>query len=223
MTAQFAKTIVITGHYGSGKTNLSLNLAMDFRRRGKPVVLADLDIVNPYFRTAEFQDFSRQNGIDLLASDYAGPGTSLDIPALTGRLDARIGGDKPLIIDAGGDDAGAQALGRYAPRIEEAGYTMLYVINRYRYLMKEPEESVRLLRQIEFVSRLRVTHIANCSNLGLATTAEEIRAAMDYARQVAKLADLPIALTAARTQIVDNLSDIPDLFPVEVYVTAPWN
>lgn len=224
MQVNFEKNIVVTGHYGSGKTNLSLNLAMDLRKRGKPVVLADLDIVNPYFRTADFRAFAADNGIQLVASDYAG--SSLDIPALTASLDPKIGGGDSLIIDVGGDDAGAYALGRYAPRLEETGYTMLYVINAYRYLMKDPAECLSLLRDIEAASRLGATHIANCSNLGPGTTAEEIRVSLEYADKVAALTGLPIALTAVHSGIAADLGELgerEDLFPVEVYVTAPWN
>ena len=196
---------------------------MDYRRRGEPVVLADLDIVNPYFRTADFRDFAGENGIEIIASDYAGPNSSLDIPALTGRLDGRIGGEATLIIDVGGDDAGAMALGRYAERVGTEGYSMLYVINAYRYMVKEPGESVVLLREIETASRLRATHIVNCSNLGLETTAAEVRASADYARAVAEQAGLPVCCTAARREIAGELTDIQDVFPVEIYVTAPWN
>lgn len=200
---------------------MSLNLAMELRRREKAVVLADLDIVNPYFRTADFRDFAESRGIELIASDYAG--SSLDIPALTGRLDARIGGEAYLIIDVGGDDAGAYALGRYAPRLQETGYQMLYVINAYRYLVKEPEECVRLLRDIETASRLKATHIVNCSNLGEETTEAEVRAALSYAGRVSELTGLPIAFTAVRGALMDKLGDLQALFPVDVYVTAPWN
>lgn len=212
---------MVTGHYGSGKTNLSLNLAMAYRGQGERVVLADLDIVNPYFRTADFGAFAERNGIELVASDYAG--SSLDIPALTARLDASIGADARLIIDVGGDDAGAYALGRYAPRLRESGYSMLYVINAYRYLMREPEETLRLLRGIERASRLEATHIANCSNLGPDTAPEEVAASAVYADRVAELCGLPLALTAARREIAGELGGLDNVFPVEVYVTAPWN
>lgn len=218
---QWKQNIVVTGHYGSGKTNLSLNLAMAFRQRGEQVALADLDVVNPYFRTSDFRALAEQNGIHLVASDYAG--SSLDIPALTGRLDAAIRAGQRLIIDVGGDDVGATALGRYANTLEQHGYSMLYVLNAYRYLMKDPEESVVLLREIEAVSRLRATHLVNCSNLGRETTAGEIRASMDYAHQVAQLTGLPLVLTAARDTIAGELDDIQDIYPVHIYVTAPWH
>lgn len=220
-TKQFENTIVVTGHYGSGKTNLSLNLAMDYRRQGREVVLADLDVVNPYFRTADFRDYAAQQGIQLIASDYAG--SALDVPAVSGRLDAHIGGDTVVIIDVGGDDAGAMAVGRFSARLQETGYSMLYVISAYRYLVKEPSQTVKLLREIEAASRLTATCIANCSNLGSETTTEDIRRSMSYAEQVVKLTGLPLCFTAVRRDLASELRDLQDVYPVEIYVTAPWN
>lgn len=215
------KTVIVTGHYGSGKTNFSLNLAMDLRASGKEVSIADLDVVNPYFRTSDFREMAEKNGIELIASDYAG--SSLDIPALSGRLDGRLGGDGFLIIDVGGDDTGAVALGRYAQKLSKTGYSMLYIVNAYRYLVREPEESVELLKEIEHSSRLRATHIVNNSNLGISTTAKEIRDSIPYAGKLSQLTALPVLWTVARREIAPALCDIQDLYPANIYVTAPWN
>jgi hypothetical protein len=223
MFSDLKQTILVTGHYGSGKTNFSLNLAVEFRRQGREVVLADLDIVNPFFRTAEFTDLAEEHGITLVASDFAGPRTSVDIPALTGRLDARIGGDATLIIDVGGDDAGATAVGRYASRIRETGYSMLYVVSAYRYLVRDPAESLVLLGEIETAARLEATHIVNNSNLGNETRLDEIRAGVAYANKIAELSGLPILCTTARRELADSLKEIQDLYPVDLYVNAPWN
>jgi energy-coupling factor transporter ATP-binding protein EcfA2 len=225
MLSNLNRTILVTGHYGSGKTNFSLNLAVDLRRQGREVVLADLDIVNPFFRTAEFTDLAEREGITLVASDFAGPRTSIDIPALTGRLDARIGANNgaTLIIDVGGDDVGATTLGRYANRLPETGYSMLYVVSAYRYLMRDPAESLALLREIESASRLSATHIVNNSNLGIETTAAEIRAGVAYAEKASALTGLPILCTTARRELADELRELQDLYPVDLYVTAPWN
>lgn len=221
MALQLEPTIVITGHYGSGKTNLALNLAVQFRAQGEAVTLADLDIVNPYFRTSDFHGLAQRHGIEMIASEYAG--SSLDIPALTGRLDGALGRGGRLIIDVGGDDAGATALGRYARRLKETGYTMLYVVSAYRYLTSEPAESVALLRKIEAASRLQATGIANCSSLGAATTAADVRTSVPYADSVSALTGLPVVLTAAHRGIAHELTDIQELLPVEIYVTTPWN
>ena len=133
------KLIVITGHYGSGKTNFAVNLALKEAKSGKRCTVIDLDIVNPYFRTADFEELFRENGITFRAPLYAN--SNLDIPALNIDLRSIINETDRVIIDVGGDDEGAKALGRFADEISAAGYEMLYVINKYRYLTKEPEEA----------------------------------------------------------------------------------
>jgi energy-coupling factor transporter ATP-binding protein EcfA2 len=218
---EFEKTIVVTGHYGSGKTNLALNLALWLRARGETVTLADLDVVNPYFRTADFKPIAERHGISLVASAYAN--SNLDIPALSGALDAKINAAGYLIIDLGGDDDGAHALGRYAGRLTAGAYTMLYVVNKYRYLMREPKDAAALLADIEAASRIRATHIANCSSLGQETTAKDILDSVPYAEETARLTGRPLLLTAAMRRLETELKGLNGLFPVDIYVKAPWN
>ena len=215
------KVIVVTGHYGSGKTNLSLNLALLARESGENVTLCDLDIVNPYFRTADFKEIAREKGIKLLASDYAN--SSLDIPSLSGGLEPAINGGGRVIIDVGGDDTGAVALGRYAESIRQNPYTMLYVINKYRYLMEAPTDAARLLAEIEKTSRLTVTHIANCSNLGAETAAGDVIKSLAYAEEVSKLSGKPVLFTAVDKHIAGELTGFGDVFSVGVYVKPPWD
>lgn len=200
---------------------MSLNLALFLKKSGRSVTLADLDVVNPYFRTADFEEIARENGISLLASDYAN--SNLDIPALSGGLDASINAGGTLIIDVGGDDAGAHALGRYASRIAARAYTMLYVVNAYRYLMQDPQECAELLGEIERASRLKATHIANCSNLGDETTAQDIISSARYAESVSGITGLPVMLTAADKRLQNGLDRMRDIFPVDIYVKTPWN
>jgi hypothetical protein len=216
-----ADTIIVTGHYGTGKTNLSVNLAYALRDRGEPVTVADLDIVNPYFRTADFKQSMGDQGIGFIASAFAG--SSLDIPSLSPALDARIGGKGRLIVDVGGDDAGAYALGRYAARVAEKPYTMLYVINAFRYLTREPEESAAMLREIEAASRLKATHIVNNSNLSTVTTPGDIESSGAYARSVSAITGVPLAFTAVRRDVYDQLTDKQGYYPVDIYVKAPWS
>jgi len=215
------KVIVVTGHYGSGKTNLSLNLALLARERGEDVTLCDLDIVNPYFRTADFKGIASQTGIKLLASDYAN--SSLDIPALSGGLESAVNGGGCVIIDVGGDDTGAVALSRYAETIRRKPYTMLYVVNKYRYLMENPSDAAQLLKEIEKASRLTVTHIANCSNLGAKTIADDVVNSRAYADEVSRLTGRPVLFTAADKRIAEGLAGLQDVFSVGVYVKPPWD
>ena len=125
MKTLFPHVIAVTGHYGSGKTNFSVNLAMAAAKDGIPVTVVDLDIVNPYFRTADFSALLCEHGIRVITPEYAN--TNLDIPVLPASVDAAISQNGGLVLlDVGGDDAGAIALGRYAQRIKNAGYELLY-------------------------------------------------------------------------------------------------
>lgn len=132
MAENYKRLTLFAGHYGSGKTNLAVNYALALRRSGKKVRIADLDIVNPYFRTKDSAEELAAAGIELVSPTYAN--TNLDIPALPqeiyGLFERR---DSCAVIDVGGDDAGAYALGRFAPLIlEENDYEMIFTVNFYR-------------------------------------------------------------------------------------------
>ncbi len=214
----FSKVTVITGHYGSGKTNFAANMAMELSRRGEKCTVVDLDIVNPYFRTADFRELFADNNIRLVAPIYAN--TNLDTPVLNFDVATIAGGDGYTIIDVGGDDAGATALGQYAHILEKLDMSMLYVVNCYRYLTREPEEALALMRDIEAASRLKCTGIVNNSNLGYETTNEVIASSVPYAEKIAEAAGLPLVCNAGKNGLTDN---IPDSFPVDIYVKTLWS
>lgn len=220
MFQHLTNTIVVTGHYGSGKTNFSINLAIFLREQGRAVTLADLDVVNPYFRSADFQSVAQEKGIELIAPAYAN--SSVDIPALTGALDARLHHERTVIIDVGGDDDGAYALGRYAPRIKEQPYNMLFVANFFRYLTKTPSEAAAYLGEIEVASRLEATQLVNNSNLGGETTWEDVEASRQKAEELSRLTGFPLLCTAANRELVPVNREEANIFPVKVYVKAPW-
>ena len=209
------KIIAVTGHYGSGKTNLAVNLAVDFAKEGERVTIIDLDIVNPYFRTADFSELFGSLGIKLVAPQFAN--TNLDIPSLGFDMAAVINGCDRLIIDVGGDCPGAVALGQYATVLGNFGCELYYVVNRYRYLTRTPGEAVELLRDIEQVSRIRAKGIVNCSNLGSQTTADDVKVTADYALKCASEAGVPLALTAAERSL-----GVEGAYPVDVYVRPFW-
>lgn len=209
------KIIAVTGHYGSGKTNLAVNLAVDFAKEGERVTIIDLDIVNPYFRTADFSELFGLLGIKLVAPQFAN--TNLDIPSLGFDMAAVINDCGRLIIDVGGDDTGAVALGQYATVLGNFGCELYYVVNRYRYLTRTPGEAVELLRDIEQVSRIRAKGIVNCSNLGSQTTADDVKVTADYALKCASEAGVPLALTAAERSL-----GVEGAYPVDVYVRPFW-
>ena len=197
------KIIAVTGHYGSGKTNLAVNLAVDFAKEGERVTIID------------FSELFGSLGIKLVAPQFAN--TNLDIPSLGFDMAAVINGCDRLIIDVGGDDTGAVALGQYATVLGNFGCELYYVVNRYRYLTRTPGEAVELLRDIEQVSRIRAKGIVNCSNLGSQTTADDVKVTADYALKCASEAGVPLALTAAERSL-----GVEGAYPVDVYVRPFW-
>lgn len=209
------RIIVITGHYGSGKTNLAVNLAVDHAKAGEKVTIVDLDIVNPYFRTADLSELFDRHGIKLIAPQFAN--TNLDIPSLGFDMAAAANGCERLIIDVGGDDSGAVALGQYSTVLNNLGCSLYYVVNRYRYLTRTPEEAVELLRDIEQVSRIKAKGLINCSNLGSQTSADDVKVTADYAVQCAQAAGIPVAMTAAERSL-----GVEGAYPVDVYIRPFW-
>ncbi len=190
---------VIVGHAGVGKTNVALGLAKAEAAAGRTVTLADLDVVNPYFRSSDYDDQLREAGVRLIAPVLAR--TTLDTPSLTGELDAAIeqttDPDVRLIIDVGGDDDGATTIGRWSRQLIEAGAEVLYAVSAFRALTSTPEEAAALLPGIEEHAHLRATGILNTSNLGDETTAAHVEAGRAFAVEVARLTGLPLVATVA--------------------------
>lgn len=214
---------VIVGHYGSGKTNLVMNLALGAARKEKSVTVIDMDIVNPYFRVSEQRKALEAEGIELVAPVFSEAGTSLDVPSLTGRILPAIqdaSDDHVVIIDVGGDDAGSVALGRYARAIEGHGYDMFYVANRYRNLVQDLDDAFENMTEIEAASRLRMTGIINNSHLQGATDAEVVKKGIEYVSELSRLSGLRVICTTVPKELANLQFD--KLYPVERYVKAPW-
>ena len=212
---------LVTGHYGCGKTNLSLNLALDFARRGEKCAIVDLDIVNPYFRSSDYDELIESHGIRLIAPRYAR--SALDVPSLPAEIYSVFDSiDGRIIIDVGGDDAGATALGRYASKFASVDYDMIYVINKFRPLTSESGDAAALLSEIETASRLKATGIVNNSHLMDGTGAGTVLCSAEYAQATSKLLGLPLLFTTAPRAIADKLT-IPDIYPVDIHVRTPWS
>ena len=217
MDYKYKRITLLSGHYGSGKTNIAVNMALDLKKQYENVAIADLDIVNPYFRTKDSAEELQQNGIRLIVSDYAN--SNLDIPALPDDMYA-ITDDKKLktIIDVGGDDRGALALGRIAPQIvSENDYDMLLVINKYRPLTPDAASTVEVMREIEAAGGIRFTGIVNNSNLAADTTEEDVLNSFEYANEVSALSGLPVVLTTVEKRLYNNLlGKVENLFSLSL-------
>lgn len=196
---------LFAGHYGSGKTNIAVNYALLLAREGKKVCIADLDIVNPYFRTKDSARELKEAGVDLVSPQFAN--SNVDLPALPAES-YRLVHDRSAygIMDIGGDDRGAYALGRFTPFIkEENDYRMVFVANRCRPLTRTPEEALEVMREIEKACGLSFTCIVNNSNLGPETTPEDVSGARDYIAKLSKLSGLPLWLHTAEASIAEKL------------------
>ena len=214
---EFKRITLLCGHYGSGKTNVAVSLAFHLQELKGNVVVADLDIVNPYFRTKDSLEDFKSRGIELICSEYAN--TNVDIPALPANM-YRLTADKDItaVIDVGGDDRGAYALGRLVPEIkQEDNFEMLMVINGYRPLTPDAESTIEVMREIESACGLKFTGLVNNSNIGEETTAQTVLDSIDYALQVSKLSNLPIVMTSVKADLYDELCDkIDNLLPLNL-------
>ena len=221
MLERLSPRTVLCGHYGSGKTNLAVNLALRAAGAGEKVTVIDMDVVNPYFRTADFGELFRSAGVRLLAPVYAN--TNLDLPVLPPSVRTAIrSGEGRVLLDLGGDDDGAVALGGFSADLRAVGYTMVYVVNSRRTLEPDPAEEADLLARVQAASRLKVTWLVNNTNLGPETTPEVIRGSAPYLGEVSRLTGIPVLGTAAEERLVPFLPGEP-LLPVRIYVKPPWS
>ena len=204
--SQQPRITVVCGHYGCGKTNLTLNLALEAAAAGERVTVADLDIVNPYFRSSEYGGLLEEQGVRLIAPVFAG--TTLDTPTLPPELYS--------IFEP-------QALGGLHSQLEETGYQMLYVINRYRVLSQTPEEAAALLQEIEAASRLKATALVNNSHLGVETRLDTLLGGLDFARKTAQLTGLPLLYSTAPDFALRDGETLPEGFKrIQRHVKFMW-
>ena len=216
---------LFAGHYGSGKTNIAVNYALHLAKEGKQVVIADLDIVNPYFRTKDSAAVLEQAGVKLISPQFAN--TNVDLPALPAES-YRLVQDKSIygIMDIGGDDRGAYALGRYVPAMkEENNYRMIFVANCYRPLTRTAEDALEVMREIEAACGLQFTDIINNSNLASETTADTVLDSIPFVEALSSLSGLPIFATTAEESVASGLiGKIENVLPLrlqEKYFVLP--
>ena len=217
------RVTILCGHYGTGKTNVAVNCALALAGAGESVTVADLDIVNPYFRTLDSAADLEAAGVRMICSRFAN--SNVDIPSLPPDLYA-ITDDRSrrVVIDVGGDDSGAMVLGRLAPAIiAEDSYAMWLVVNRYRPLTPDIPSTVEVMREIEAASGLRFTGIINNSNLGAETTADTVLASVEYAAALSAATGLPLVATTVDGRLYEELKDtIGDLMPLQLQNNKPF-
>ena len=218
----YKRITIISGHYGSGKTNIAVNMAYDLKTQKENTAIADLDIVNPYFRTLDSAEDFKKRGIRLICSPFATSG--VDAPALPQEMYS-ITDDRTqsVIIDVGGDDRGALALGRISGAIrEENDYDMYMVINCFRPLTRTVDELLAVKEEIELAGRIHFTGIINNSNLGKDTQPEDVINSCEFAEAAAKRMGLEIVATSYDKRLDEVLRNkVPNPFAMELQELIP--
>ena len=224
MDSRSIKRITIfSGHYGSGKTNVAVNYALWLKNQGGDVAIADLDIVNPYFRTKDSMAVLSENGIKLISSEFAN--SNVDVPALPAETYGMLHNkNQRCVIDVGGDDRGALALGRYSDGILEDGdYELLFVINKYRPLTRNADMTLEIMAEIENACHMKFTAIVNDSNIGDDTSADDVLSSVSYANEVSEKAGIPVKMTCVRRDLYEELlGKIENLMPIDLFVRQTW-
>lgn len=217
------RIILIAGHYGSGKTSVALSCAAAIHKDGCKTALADLDIVNPYFRAKDDAVALQEMGIDFIASDFAN--SNVDLPALPQQLYSIIDNrQRRVVVDVGGDDRGALALGRLVPAVKaENDYEMLLVINKYRPLTATVQDVLEIKQEIEAACNIGFTGIINNSNLGVQTAAQDVINSLQYAEDCAKISGLPIVATTVNSLVFEQLNGkIDNLFELKMLLSNKY-
>lgn len=214
---------IITGHYGSGKTEFAVNYTFGLARTGEKTSIVDLDIVNPYFRSREIEPYFTEQGIRVIASSIKG--RSGDIPALSPEIYSVLQDTSyQVVLDVGGDKVGARALARYHEYFDNEEYDMLFVLNANRHQTNTVDGAITYLRAVEESSRQRVTALVNNTHLCRNTTVEEIMKGQKLCEDVSKVLGLPIKYVAVERQFVDMLPKgiQGEIFPMDIYMKKPW-
>ncbi len=214
---EIKRVTLFMGHYGSGKTNIAVNYALKLKEKNENVVITDLDIVNPYFRTRDSLEDLEKAGIKLISSEFAN--SNVDLPAIPQDVYSVVDDKSSVaVIDVGGDDRGAYALGRYANKIvEENDFEMLFVFNKYRPLTPDAQSALEVMREIETACNMKFTAIVNNSNVGALTEKEDVLASVNEVDELSRLSGLPVKMTAVDEKLFTTLNGkIENLFPLKL-------
>lgn len=218
------RLVIVIGHYGSGKSEFSVNYAVRLKEHFENVSIADLDIVNPYFRSREKREFFEQLGVKVFDSSIRN--TAIDIPALPAQLMGVIlNPDERSILDVGGDPVGARVLARYAEQVKNTEYDMFFVINGNRPETSTVEGALKYLNMIEETSKLKVTGLINNTHMLKDTTVEDVEFGHELTKKISWETDIPIRYEAVIKKTAENIKNseiLEKLFPINLYMREEW-
>ena len=213
--------VIFSGNYGSGKTELSLNTAMELSEKGM-TVLVDMDIVNPYFRSAEHGAELKEKGVDLIAPTYAN--TTVDVPVIGPEVKSAFNYDY-AVFDAGGDPVGSAVFGSVADQFDPDATDLYYVVNARRPLQRDASEIMTMMGQIQGRADLKMTGIINNTNLARETKTDDLVYGLEVCRELSGLTGLPIVFSSGTKEIISGFSKrFPDeeVKIISVYTRPDW-
>ncbi len=225
MIADDKRVRIISGYYGSGKTEFAVNYVTKLRQsvRGK-VAIADLDIVNVYFRSREKKGELEAKGVQVIASNL--DTTAADLPAVSGAMTMPVTNKAyQYVIDLGGSDVGTLVLGRIKPLLDHGETDFFMVVNTYRPDTAAPEKIAEQMENLEYAAGLKVTGFINNTNLIRETTADCLRRGDEILKEASRLTGVPVRYVSYVEGLLTE--EVPaglagELFPMEFHMRETW-
>lgn len=214
---------VFTGHFGSGKTEISINYAQILKNKGKDTCIVDLDIVNPYFSVREIRSYLESKGIRVISPSIEVTTAELStVPAEV--LTVFNNKNYEVVLDVGGDDAGAVALGQYNRYFREEPYDMYFVINTNRPFTSDVDGIIEYIDSIERASRLKVSYLINNTNMSYETDIQDILKGQEIIKKVSSKLNIPIRYTCIREDLAHTLplGIEGEIFKIKIYMKPVW-
>lgn len=214
---------IFTGHFGSGKTEIAINYAINLVSEGRKVAIVDLDIVNPYFCTRGIKAELEEKGVRVIASD---PNLSnAELMVVPAEVLA-VFNDKSyeVVMDIGGDEQGAVVLGQYNKYFREETYDMYFVINNNRPLTANNDDIEDYIRSIQLTSRIKVTHLISNTNMSYETSAEDVIKGDKVVSRLSEKLGIPHIYTVCRRDLIDQVQGKVEggLYPIDIFIKPPW-
>lgn len=216
---------IITGHFGSGKTEFSINYSLYLKKFFENVAIVDLDIINMYFRIREKMDFLESQQLEVFSSKIPKSNT-LDIPAVDPAILKPLENDSYMaVLDVGGNPKGSLSLGRYRDLLAEKGYDHYFVINRNRPETQTVEQIKDFINQVQSHSQTKITGLINTTHMLKDTRVEDILYGDELVREVSSHLQLPVIYTVCISSIAHEVREkgvAGEVFPIELYFRDEW-
>lgn len=214
---------IFTGHFGSGKTEIAINYAINLAKQDKKVMLVDIDIVNPYFCSRDIKSYLENLGIKVIATDphYSNAELMVVPPEVFSVFNDK---SYEVVMDIGGDDSGAVVLGQYNRYFNQEPYDMYFVINNNRPFTADKEGTKEYIKAIEKTSRLKITHLISNTNLSYETRIEDVIKGDKEVNKLSKEVGIPYKYIVCKKELVRDIENKVNakIIGIDIYMKPPW-